>query len=181
MDEMGVWDNHSTPNKWNVQSKLNSMGDTTTPQHTPIIAIDFDGTIVDHEFPRIGKLLPGAKEVINEWYDKGYFILIWTCRNNYEPDHPEWDQAPIGAVTKFLEKNGVKFHGINQQQPGLGFYLESRKIFANVYIDDRNLGGFPGWSIAHAMVEKHFALGGTRWDFYAADLFKKRVRHEVEL
>jgi len=130
---------------------------TAEAQHRPVIAIDFDGTIVEHDFPRIGKLMEGAKEVINEWYDKGYYILVWTCRNNNEPDHPEWDQAPISAVRQFLLDNGVKFHGINQQQPGLGFYLESRKIFANVYIDDRNLGGFPGWACTRHLVDQYYS------------------------
>lgn len=129
---------------------------TAEAQHRPVIAIDFDGTIVKHNFPGIGELMEGAKEVINEWYDKGYYILVWTCRNNHEPDHPEWDQAPISAVRQFLIDNGVKFHGINQQQPGLGFYLESRKIFANVYIDDRNLGGFPGWNFAKLAVDYYY-------------------------
>jgi len=138
---------------------------TAEKQYTPIIAIDFDGTIVEHEFPKIGKLMPGAKEVINEWYDKGYYILVWTCRNNHEPDHPEWDQAPISAVREFLMKEGVKFHGINQQQPGLGFYLESRKIYANVYIDDRNLGGFPGWEHTKKAVEAYYE-SGCSWKNY---------------
>jgi len=135
---------------------------TAEQQHRPIIAIDFDGTVVDHAFPDIGKLKEGAKEVINEWYDKGYHILIWTCRNNHEPDHPEWTNAPISAVRQFLIDNGVKFTGINQQQPGMGFYLESRKIFANIYIDDRNLGGFPGWEFAR-LAEIDYRENGCIW------------------
>lgn len=148
---------------------------TAKNQYTPIIAIDFDGTIVQHDFPRIGKLMPGAKRVINKWYDMGWHILVWTCRNNYEPDHPEWTEAPIGAVADFCKREGLKITGINQQQPGLGFYLEARKIFANVYIDDRNLGGFPGWDATERMVEKYFANGGKSWAFYTGDMFNMNL------
>ena len=143
---------------------------TASDQYAPVIAIDFDGTIVEHDFPRIGALKPWAKSVINKWYDMGYKIIIWTCRNNHEPDHPEWDQAPISAVREFLMKEGVKFHGINQQQPGLGFYLEARKIFANVYIDDRNMGGFPGWKVTEKAIAQYFA-NGQDWgstEYYGA-------------
>lgn len=148
---------------------------TAENQYTPIIAIDFDGTVVQHEFPNIGELMPGAKRVINKWHDMGYHILIWTCRNNYEPDHPEWDQAPIGAVAKFCNEQGLQITGINQQQPGLGFYLESRKIFANIYIDDRNLGGFPGWDFTEKAVERYFKNGGRSWDFYSGMAFNHQL------
>ena len=151
---------------------------TAESQHRPVIAIDFDGTIVEHDFPKIGKLMDGAKEAINELYDKGCYILIWTCRNNHEPDHPEWTQAPISAVRQFLMDEGVKFHGINQQQPGLGFYLESRKIFANVYIDDRNLGGFPGWQYTKHAIDKYYKLG-CNWADYNTDMFKISLHGEV--
>jgi len=113
-----------------------------------IIAIDFDGTIVEHEFPNIGPLMPFAKEAINNLHEQGHYIIIWTCRNMTEPDHPEWDQAPVPAVMEFLKANGVHFDSINENHPSMGFWLQSRKIFADVYIDDRNMGGFPGWESA---------------------------------
>jgi len=154
---------------------MSEANKTADNEYTPIIAIDFDGTIVQHDFPRIGELMPDAKRVINKWADMGWHILVWTCRNNYEPDHPDWDQAPIGAVAKFCDEQGLKITGINQQQANLGFYLEARKIFANVYIDDRNLGGFPGWNATEAMVEKYFAQGGKHWNFYTGDMFNRHL------
>lgn len=47
-----------------------------------IFAIDFDGTIVEHKYPEIGALKPSAKQVINELYGKGHYIIIWRSRND---------------------------------------------------------------------------------------------------
>jgi len=154
---------------------------TVKEQYTPIIAIDFDGTVVEHDFPNIGNLMPDAKRVINKWHDLGYYILIWTCRNNFEPDHhtdPDWVNAPIGQVVKFLKGMDVRFHGVNQQQPGLGFYLESRKIFANVYIDDRNMGGFPGWNAAERMVEEYMKSGN--WILYENRTAQLAMKQKID-
>lgn len=117
-----------------------------------IIAIDFDGTIVEHKFPLIGQLLPGAKENINKWFKQGHRIIVWTCRNQSEPQHPEWTEAPISAVKEFLDRNEINYTTINSDVPDLGFWLQARKVYADVYIDDRNLGGFPGWDAADRII-----------------------------
>ncbi len=101
-----------------------------------IVAIDFDGTIVTNTYPSIGKLLPGAKETIQFIKKLGHEIIIWTCRNG---------MALISAK-KFLEKEQIPFDRINEQSPDrLKRYPETRKISADIYIDDRNLFGFVSW------------------------------------
>lgn len=124
-----------------------------------IIAIDFDGTIVEHQFPEIGPLMPNAKEVINRLHEQGHYIIIWTCRNMTEPEHPEWTDAPIPAVIAFLRNNGIHFDSINENHPAQGFWLQARKVFADIYIDDRNLGGFPGWEEAGARINGFLETG----------------------
>ena len=106
-----------------------------------IFAIDFDGTIVEHKFPEIGALLPGAKETINALVDAGHRVIIWTCRTSQDHAGPN---SSIWAVHKFLTENGIKFTTINNNVPDLSFQ-PSPKVYADVYIDDRNFGGFPGW------------------------------------
>lgn len=124
-----------------------------------ILAIDFDGTIVNHEFPKIGYLKPYAKQVIQRWKEEGHKIIIWTCRNQSEPEHPEWTQAPISAVIEFLNKNKIPFDTVNSDVPNLGFWLQSRKVYADVYIDDRNMGGFKGWVHAAKQIEFYSKQG----------------------
>jgi hypothetical protein len=110
-----------------------------------IIAIDFDGTIVEHKYPAIGELLPHAKEVINYLYNKEHCIIIWTCR---------YLRKDLMAIIRFLRHNGIKYCAINNNSPcvKLGFYPWP-KIYADVYIDDRNLGGFPGWLKVKELLE----------------------------
>ena len=92
-----------------------------------VIAIDFDGTIVEHNYPDIGKLKPNAKETINNWYDKGHKIIIWSCRMNKEKE-----EAKL-----FLKEQGIKFHEFNDNINTGDDFNPYPKIFAHLYIDDR--------------------------------------------
>jgi hypothetical protein len=104
-----------------------------------IIAIDFDGTIVEDQFPEIGKLMPGAKEAINELYHSGdVTIIIWTCRNGIN----------MLRAVEFLAREGIKYHYINQSCPDnvRKYGSDTRKVYADIYIDDKGLGKLPEWS-----------------------------------
>lgn len=117
-----------------------------------LIAIDFDGTCVEHAFPHVGKTMPGAVETIRDLKEAGHRILMWTCREDFST-HKYLTQAKRWAL-----KNGIDFHGHNEdpQNPFLELGGEAkqhqRKIYADLYIDDRNLGGFPGWDAVRKAV-----------------------------
>jgi hydroxymethylpyrimidine pyrophosphatase-like HAD family hydrolase len=111
-----------------------------------IYAIDYDGTLVAQDYSKDWntvkciperELLPYAKEVVNALYDRGDKIIIWTCR--YEEDS-------LAAMKSVLDKNGIKYHKINENDDSLEFKPQP-KVFADVYIDDRNFGKFLGWEI----------------------------------
>jgi len=109
----------------------------------PIIAIDFDGVVCVHRFPRIGALLPGAKETITKLWDEGYYIIIWTCRGGVN----------LVDAIEFLKEWDIPYHKINENAPFemIGF-KPFPKIYADIYIDDRNLGSFPGWEAAYKII-----------------------------
>ena len=95
-----------------------------------VIAVDFDGTIVEHRFPHIGNEIEGAIESLKE-LQKKHKIIIWTCR--CEPY--------LGQMTKWLEERGFTPDAVNSNVVHVpGFAVP--KILANVYIDDRNFGAF---------------------------------------
>lgn len=102
-----------------------------------IIAVDFDGTIVEHRYPEIGEEKLFAFEALKELNRQGHKLILWTYRSGQE-----LDDAVI-----YCKENGVSFYAVNSNIPGEKFDPEtmSRKILADIYIDDRNVGGFPGW------------------------------------
>jgi len=101
------------------------------------IAVDFDGTIVDHEYPAIGKEKLFAFQTLKELDKLGVRLILWTFRTGKELDD----------AVEFCRKNGIEFYAVNKSYPEEVFDgTVSRKIDADIYIDDKNIGGFPGWS-----------------------------------
>ena len=102
------------------------------------IAIDFDGTIVEHKYPRIGKPVLFAFDALKELQKRGHKLILWTYRSGKELDE----------AVEFCSKNGIEFYAINKSYTEEEFEngTVSRKIDADIFIDDRNLLGFPGWA-----------------------------------
>jgi len=103
-----------------------------------IIAVDFDGTIARTNFPVIEDEMPDVKEVLGELMKRGHYVIVWTCRQGRDL---------LDAVNWMLE-HGVPFNRINDECPRQIEIYGGRdfgKVYADVYIDDHNVGGFPGW------------------------------------
>lgn len=110
------------------------------------IAIDFDGTIVEEKFPDIGKLKPNARDVIRKLKMKGHSIIINTCRAGIEE----------GDVYEFMINESIPFDYINCNRPEdiLFFGQDCRKISADLYIDDKQIGGLPDWEKIYEYILK---------------------------
>jgi len=101
-----------------------------------VIAVDFDGTIVEHQYPEIGNEIPDAFEALKSLQELGHDLILWTFRSGKELDD----------AVEFCRKNGVEFFAVNQNSPDEIFDpAQSRKIYADVYIDDRNIPELPDW------------------------------------
>lgn len=102
------------------------------------IAIDFDGTIVEHRYPQIGEEMLFAIETLKQLQKLGHQLILWTFRHGKELD----------AAVNYCRKKGVEFYAVNKSYPEEEFdpLNSSRKIDVALFIDDRNVGGFPGWS-----------------------------------
>jgi hypothetical protein len=101
-----------------------------------VIAVDFDGTIVDHEYPRIGAEKLFAFQTLRALQDKGHRLVLWTIR----------DGKTLEAAVEYCGSNGIEFYAVNETFPNEGFEPgQSRKVNADIFIDDRNVGGFLGW------------------------------------
>src|SRR5208283_4413866 len=108
------------------------------------IAVDFDGTIVEHKYPEIGEELLFAIETLKELQRQQHQIILWTFRSNKE----------LEEAVEYCSRRGLDFYAINKNFPEEVFdETLSRKINADLYIDDRNLGGFPGWGVVFEMIQ----------------------------
>lgn len=103
---------------------------------TLIIAIDFDGTIVEDNYPKIGKPKLFAIETLKKLQEDGHRLILWTYRSGKYLEE---------AVT-FCKNKGINFYAVNKSFPKETYDESiSRKIHADLFIDDRNIGGFIGW------------------------------------
>jgi hypothetical protein len=117
------------------------------------IAVDFDGTIVEHRYPEIGKPILFAFETLRELQKRKHELILWTYRAGKE----------LEEAVEFCEKNGIVFYAVNKNFPEEEFDIEtvSRKINADIFIDDRNVGGFLGWSKIWELLNQD-QLGSTQ-------------------
>ena len=100
------------------------------------IAVDFDGTIVEDAYPKIGKPKIFAFETLKKLQDEGHRLILWTYRSG----------KFLEDAVAFCSENDINFYAINQSFPEEVYSPEvSRKINADIFIDDRNIGGFLGW------------------------------------
>lgn len=103
---------------------------------TLIIAVDFDGTIVEDAYPKIGKPQIFAFETLKKLQEEGHRLILWTYRSGEKLDE----------AVNFCKKNGIIFYAVNKSFSEEKYNESiSRKIHADLFIDDRNVGGFLGW------------------------------------
>ena len=110
-----------------------------------VIAVDFDGTIVEHRYPSIGKELPFAIDTLRQLAEEGHRLILWTVREGQYLDD----------AVEFCRSRGLEFYAVNRDYPEeeLGKNNRfSRKLKADLWIDDRNLGGLPDWGTIYEMI-----------------------------
>ena len=92
------------------------------------IAVDFDGTCVTHDYPRIGKEI-GATEVLKRLVEAGHKLILNTMRSDKE----------LQDAVNWFKKNGIELYGVNEN-PTQKRWTNSPKVYAHMYIDDAALG-----------------------------------------
>ncbi len=128
-------------------------------QNSLLIAVDFDGTIVENKYPKIGKEQLFAFSTLKKLQNAGHRLILWTVRNGKH----------LEEAIAYCEKNGITFYAINSTYPEEQFTEKiSRKIVADIFIDDRNIGGFIGWGAVHQLL-----LGETPAEEPKKTIFKK--------
>lgn len=120
-----------------------------------VIAVDFDGTIVEHRFPEIGTGSSGALMYLRKWRDMGIKLILWTMR----------DKDYLKDAVRWCKERGLEFDAVNE---GIGDseWTTSNKAYADVYIDDMAIGcpmidsrRMVDWSRVGPMVDKRLGIG----------------------
>jgi len=109
------------------------------------IAIDFDGTLVENAYPKIGKPVIFAFDTLKMLQNEGHRLILWSYRHGSELEE---------AVT-FCKEHGVTFYAVNKSFPEEVYDgTQSRKILADIYIDDRNIGGLYEWGEIYKLLTR---------------------------
>jgi len=138
------------------------------------IAIDFDGTCVEENYenwPELGPEMPGCTETLRALVAAGHELILYTCRE----DDPGSDAAERNLLTpalEWFEERGIPLAAVNTSTESRNPDFEwlhriARKPYAEIYIDDKSLEGFPGWKYIHELL-----LGnGHKYGNYEHELF----------
>lgn len=110
------------------------------------IAVDFDGTIVEHRYPEIGDEVPFATETLRQLIADKHKLILWSVREG----------KLLDDAVEWCRKRGVEFWAVNKDYPEENGAESnqhfSRKIKADIFIDDRNIGGLPDWGQIYQMI-----------------------------
>ena len=112
------------------------------------IAVDFDGTIVEHRYPHIGAEIPFATDTLKMLIKDQHRLILWSVREG----------ALLQEAVDWCKERGVEFWAVNRDYPEEnGTHNNnhfSRKIKADLFIDDRQIGGLPDWGQIYRMIHE---------------------------
>lgn len=108
------------------------------------IAVDFDGTIVEHRYPEIGREIPFAIDTLKMLTKEGHRLILWSVREGHL----------LEEAVKWCRERGVEFYAVNKDYPEESREDKnySRKLKVEMFIDDRNVGGLPDWGVIYKMI-----------------------------
>lgn len=122
-----------------------------------IIAVDFDGTIVEHRYPEIGKEIPFAFDALKMLQKEGHRLILWSVREG----------ELLEEAVAFCREHGLEFYAVNSNYPEEqeAHRHFSRKLKADVFIDDRNVGGLPDWGMIYRIIRERIKITDLMNDF----------------
>lgn len=137
------------------------------------IAVDFDGTIVEHKYPQIGEEIPFAVETLKMLIKDRHKLILWSVREGQLLDDAiEW-----------CRERGIEFYAVNKDYPEetpQNNQHFSRKVKVDIFIDDRNIGGLPDWGTIYRMVSRRKTWHDIIIEDRALDFHSTYERHHYE-
>lgn len=113
------------------------------------IAVDFDGTLVEHEYPDLGPVIPECFKWLKRFKEANACLMLWTMRSS----HPAYGRGAdaLAQAVELCRENGIEWDYVNAD-PAQLVWTTSPKLNAHRFIDDRGFGcplvnGHADWSI----------------------------------
>lgn len=134
-----------------------------------IIAVDFDGTIVEHRYPAIGNEQPFAIETLKKLTEEGHRLILWTVREG----------RLLDEAVMFCRERGLEFYAVNRDYPEEEKNRNnhfSRKLKADLWIDDRNLGGLPDWGTIYEMIHHKLTYEDLMHRYENQDIYDRPAK-----
>ena len=134
-----------------------------------IIAVDFDGTIVEHRYPAIGNEQPFAIETLKKLSEEGHRLILWTVREG----------RLLDEAVMFCRERGLEFYAVNRDYPEEEKNRNnhfSRKLKADLWIDDRNLGGLPDWGTIYEMIHHKLTYEDLMHRYENQDMYDRPAK-----
>ena len=113
------------------------------------IAVDFDGTIVEHIYPEIGREIPFATDTLKMLIKDGHRLILWSVREG----------ALLDEAIEWCRQRGVEFYAVNKDYPEETQNHDhySRKLKVDLFIDDRAVGGLPDWGAIYEVIHHRWS------------------------
>ncbi|MBR3114748.1 MAG: hypothetical protein IKH47_03105 [Bacteroidaceae bacterium] len=133
-----------------------------------LIAVDFDGTIVEHKYPKIGREIPFATDTLKRLIQDGHRLILWTIRYG----------TTLQEAVDWCKERGVEFWSVNSDFAEQDVAKEERspKVKCDMYIDDRNVGGLPDWGTIYDMITNNLTYETINPALQREDSGKKKKK-----
>ena len=134
-----------------------------------IIAVDFDGTIVEHRYPEIGEEIPFAVETLKKLVEERHQLVLWSVREG----------KLLDDAVEWCRERGLTFYAVNKDFPeedvehNIHF---SRKLRVDMFIDDKNVGGLPDWGIIYRIIHERKTMAQVLGEDLEAEEFSAKKK-----
>ena len=132
------------------------------------IAVDFDGTIVEHRYPEIGHEIPFATDTLKMLAKDGHQLILWSVREG----------KLLDEAVAWCRERGLEFYAINKDYPEEKQEHDnySRKLKVDMFIDDRNIGGLPDWGVIYRMIKENKSYSQILFEKFQSDTAAPKKR-----
>lgn len=129
-----------------------------------VIAVDFDGTIVENRYPEIGRERPFAVSTLKKLAEEQHRLILWSVREGRQLDE----------AVEWCRERGLEFYAVNkdfpEEHPEKNRHY-SRKLKADLFIDDRSIGGLPEWGTIYRIIHE-----GMSWE----DVLREELEEDFQ-